>query len=159
MPSVLRCSRPKVVPCRRIRQIQSPASRICLKHRTNENRGAKHELVAYVTNRGIRAPIHDQRALDGVVLIRNSPSEGIDVGHEAVAKLVEVDQDRLYFVVRPNLVLRPVSVRAEDRAEDSVLKPACIEFLKLRVGKRFFMRWPVTTDIRCPIGISGKCKV
>src|ERR1019366_5367396 len=139
--------------------IQSPASRIRLKHRANENRGPKHELVANVTNPRIRAPIHDQRALDGVVLIRDSPSEGIDVGHEAIAKLVEVDYDRLDFVIGPNLVFRSVSVRAEDRAEDSVLEPACVEFLKFRIVKWFVMRWPVTTDVRCPVGISGKCKI
>ena len=80
--------------------------------------------------RRIFAPIHHQRPLDRVVFTRDAPGQRVDVGHQAIPKLVVVEQDRLDFVERPNLILRPVPVGAEDRTEYSVLEPSCVEFLE-----------------------------
>src|SRR5581483_812255 len=58
MTSLLRCARPEVIPRWRIRQIQSPAGSVRLKHRTDEDRRPKHELIANVARVGISPPVH-----------------------------------------------------------------------------------------------------
>src|SRR5208283_4236541 len=95
---LVRLSRPKIVPSRRIGQIQSPVTGVSLKHRTNENGGSKHELVANVTNSWIRAPIHNEWPLDTVVVTCDPPGQRVDVWHQAVPELVELDQDGFDFV-------------------------------------------------------------
>ena len=134
-------------------------SSVRLKHRVDEERRTEHELITDVPNSEIGAPIHYQRTLDRVVLVRHSPRQRINIGHQAVAQLVVIDENRLDFIEGPDLILRPVTMRAENRAEGSVLEPACIEFLELWVLNRIVVRRPIAADIGCPIRISGKREI
>ena len=92
-------------------------------------------------------------------LFGNAPGEGVDIRHQAISKLVIVDQDRPDFVERPNLILRPVPVSAENRTKDSVLEPSRVEFLEFWILQRIVVRRPITSDVRCPIRIARERKV
>src|SRR6185437_7558101 len=150
---------PEVIPGGGVRQIEGSLSSIWLQHWVDEERRAEHELITNVANSDIGAPIHYQWPLDGVVVICYSPCQGIDIGHEAVAQLVVVDKNRLDPIEGPDLILRTVTMRAKNRAEGSVLEPACIEFLEFRVLHRVVMRRPIPANIGCPIGVSGEREV
>ena len=100
----------------------------------NEDGGSEHELVGDVVGVGVGAPVHDEGTHEGVVVVGDAPCGGVDVGHEAVAELVVLNEDGLDLGVGPDLVVGAVAVGAEDGAEGSELEPAGVELLEGGVG-------------------------
>ena len=133
---------------------------VFLEDGANEEVGAEHELVGDVADLGVGAPVHHERALDGVVVAGDAPGEGVDVGHEAVAELVVLEQDGLDAVVGPELVVVAVAVGAKDGAEGAELKPAGVEILVGGIELGFAgVGLVVAADVGGPVGHAGEGEV
>ena len=159
LPACERFAAPEVVPCGGRRQVDTAPADVGFEHRVDHNGRAEHELVAEVPCIGVGAPVHHERALNGVVLARYLPGQRVDIRHQPVAKLVVVHQDGLDFVEAPQLVVRPVTVGAEDGTERAVLEPACVEFLERGIGDWVFVRRPIAADVSGPIWIPGQREI
>src|SRR6185437_12377379 len=150
---------PEVIPCSRVGQIDAAALCTGLEYRINQNCRTKHELVAEIPGVWIGAEVHHQRTHDRGVLARHLPGERIDVWHQTVTELVVFSEDRFNLRIAPELVLRAMTVTAEDGTEDSVLKPARVELLIIRFLNVALDRRPVAADVGCPVWVAGKREV
>ena len=150
---------PEVIPGSGSRQIDVALCRVGFEHRVDQDGRTEHELVAEVPGLRIRAPVHHERALDGVVLVRYLPGHRIDIRHEPVAEAIVIDQNGFDSVKAPQLVVRPMPVRSEDGTERAVFKPARVEFLECGVCERIVMRRPVTANVGGPIRITRQSEI
>ena len=97
---------PVVVPVRAGRQVHRTAGSALFGDRGHQKRRAEHVLVAHAGNLRIVGEIHEQRAHVGGARFVGAVSQRVDVGHELIAQLQVLLQNRLgRFAVGPDLVV------------------------------------------------------
>jgi hypothetical protein len=97
--------------------------------------------------------------LDGVVIVVNTPCERVDIRNKPVAQFVVTQKNRLDSIIGPKFVVLSVAVGTKNRAEDPILEPPRIEFLKGWITLRTFIDRPISSNVGCPVRIAGQSKV
>jgi hypothetical protein len=135
-----------------------------LRYRTNHDGRSKHELIVNAIGLFIGGKIHRQAAHDCVAAVGHLPGQRINVGHQAVAQVVEFDEDIGELAELPDFARGFRAVRPEDGGKRAQLKHAGIKFLVggvlAAVGKHPFVTADVeSADIKRPIRNPGHAMV
>jgi hypothetical protein len=109
-------------------QVDRPRARLELGHRGDEQRAAEHVLVVDVPRAPVGCEIHHQRTHDRAVVEVRARRERVDVGQQAIAQTIVMDQSVAHCRVtgrdQRDLAIWKLAMAAEQRAQRAKLEPS-----------------------------------
>ena len=124
-------TRVEIVPTALLREVNRAVAGLVVAHRTGHQRRTEHPLVADVLHAAVAVEVHHQSSHQRVVLEVCPTGQRIEVGHEAIAQLVVVDERLVGRMLVgcnvPDFTQRPLAVSTEQRDEGTKLVPTRLQ--------------------------------